>query len=60
MSEDELQQVRDAVEAALAEFEQLMYDKEWFVTNVVDQLEEAQDILLGCSTQELTDEEDTE
>ena len=41
----DLKHVLDALEAAEAEFEELMNTKEWFVTDVIDRLNSAQEIL---------------
>lgn len=41
MTKADLLQILDALDSASAEFEQLMLDEEWFVTEVVDKLEEA-------------------
>ena len=37
--------VKDALESAQAEFEQLMLDKEWYVTDVVDLQESALELV---------------
>lgn len=39
------QHILDAVEAALVEFYELIDEKEWYVTEVVDHLESAKQIL---------------
>ena len=43
MKRIDLLAVLDALESAEAEFEQLMYDNEWFVTEVNDKLTDAQE-----------------
>ena len=55
----ELMLVKDALESGKAEFEELMLEKEWFVTDVVDLQESALEILYGYigGRRELDDDE---
>ena len=45
MKRIDLLHILDALESAEAEFEQLMLDEEWFVTEVVDKLVSAKQIV---------------
>lgn len=47
ISKAELSLVKDALESAQAEFEELMREEEWFVTDVVDLQESALEIVYG-------------
>ena len=55
----ELMLVKDALESGKAEFEELMLEKEWFVTDVVDLQASALEILYGYlgMRRELSDDE---
>jgi hypothetical protein len=46
-SKSELSLIKDALEAGKAEFEELMREEEWFVTDVVDLQESALEIVYG-------------
>lgn len=43
----ELKHVHEALDKALYEFEELMKEKEWYVTDVTDHLESAIEIIQG-------------
>lgn len=45
LSKNDLRHVRNALEDALEEFNELMNEKEWFVTYVTDKLESAIEII---------------
>lgn len=47
LTKADLHHLLDALQAAEEELEQLMYDKEWFVTDVVDQLASAKEIVVS-------------
>jgi hypothetical protein len=47
LTKSELNLIKDALESAQTEFEQLMLDEEWFVTEVVDLQESALEIVRG-------------
>jgi hypothetical protein len=47
LSKSELSLIKDALESAKAEFEQLVLDNEWFVTDVLDLQESALEITYG-------------
>jgi hypothetical protein len=47
LNKSELTLIKDALESAKAEFEELMLEKEWFVTDVVDLQESALEIVYG-------------
>ena len=47
ITKQELTLIKDALESGKAEFEQLILDNEWFVTNVIDLQESALEILYG-------------
>lgn len=46
-SKSELSLIKDALEAGQTEFEELMREEEWFVTDVVDLQESALEIVYG-------------
>lgn len=47
LSKSELTVIKHALESAQCEFEELMHEKEWFVTETVDLLESALEIVHG-------------
>jgi len=60
LSKSELNIMLLALESAKTEFEQLMLDEEWFVTDVVDLQESALEIVrghLGLHPEEMDDED---
>lgn len=60
ISKSELSLIKDALESGKAEFEQLILDEEWFVTDVVDLQESALEIVyghLGITPEETDDDE---
>jgi len=60
LSRIELALIHDALESAQAEFEQLMLDEEWFVSDVVDLQESALEIVrghLGLTKEEADEDE---
>ena len=47
LNKSELTLIKDALESAQAEFEELMHEEEWFVTSVVDLQTSALEIVYG-------------
>lgn len=45
MTKADLLHILNALEAAEEEFQQLIYDQEWYVSDVVDQLASAKEIV---------------
>ena len=47
LSKAEMSHVHEAMDKAMYEFEELMKEKEWYVTDVTDHLESAIEIIRG-------------
>lgn len=45
MTKADKEHIKEALLACYAEFEELMYTKDWYVTSVVDQIESSLEIL---------------
>jgi hypothetical protein len=46
MTKSDLNHILDALECAEAEFEELMIEREWYVTNVTDRIQSAKQIII--------------
>ena len=60
LNKSELMLIKDALESAQVEFEQLTLDNEWFVSDVIDLQESALEIVrghLGITTEEFDEDE---
>lgn len=45
MTKADKEHIREALLACMAEFEELMYTKDWYVTSVIDQIESSLEVV---------------